>query len=548
MSLRVIAGISPALLFEDPIETLRSATFDETMAVLSRADAALAAGHYVAGYVTYEWRAVLGVFCEPRTIVLNGAREAFALGPLAPRIGMDAYRDALNEIARAIRDGDVYQVNYTVPFDASFRGDPLAAYAHLASTNETAYNVYVEDGDVAILSLSPELFLRFAGDRIETKPMKGTAALDRVDELDDPKNHAEHVMIVDLLRNDLHRICDDVRVEQLFEIERYPTFATMTSTIAGTLRAQTSLPEIFRAAFPCGSITGAPKRAAIQQIARLEPFPRDVYTGTAGYLGPRRNGWWNVAIRTLSVERARGRARYNTGGGIVADSRTPDEWDELLLKTLALRSAIEPFAFWESLRGGPAPGNIAAHLDRLAATAEYFAIPFDRGQALRTIAAAVATPYPSFVRLRLSLGGALAVTHEPLPPTPEPVRICLAEARVRSNDFMLGYKSSWRPAHDAAAREAAKAGCFDAILRNERGELTEGSRTTIFVQMGNMLYTPPLSCGLLPGILRQELVNAGRAVERVLFAEDLATADAIYVGNSVRGLLQIDLVGEPISA
>jgi para-aminobenzoate synthetase/4-amino-4-deoxychorismate lyase len=352
-------------------------------------------------------------------------------------------------------------------------------------------------------------------------------------------------MIVDLLRNDLHRLCDDVRVERLFEIERYPTFATMTSTIAGRVRAATPLADVFAAMFPCGSITGAPKRAAMEQIAAVEPHARGPYTGTVGYLGPGRAGWWNVAIRSLRVDRSRQRATYNAGGGIVADSLAADEWNEVMLKTRSLRPAIEPFRFWESFRGGPHPSDIAAHLARLERTARRFGVPFDRDDAARRIAAAAATQTPSFVRVRLTLDGDLAIDCEPLAPTPSPVRLCLATARVDSSDPMLAVKSSWRPAHALAAGQAAERRCFDALLQNERDELTEGSRTTIFVQSGNTLSTPPLACGVLPGILRAELVQSGRAVERVLHLEDLRDADAFYVGNSARGLLQADLIGEP---
>jgi para-aminobenzoate synthetase/4-amino-4-deoxychorismate lyase len=351
-------------------------------------------------------------------------------------------------------------------------------------------------------------------------------------------------MIVDLLRNDLHRICTEVTVDQLFTIERYPTFATMTSTISGTLPAGTPLAEIVRATFPCGSVTGAPKRAAMAHIARFEPGTRELYTGSIGYLTPQRTGWWNVAIRTLQIDRTSGLGRLDAGGGIVSDSVAADEWNEVLLKTAFVRPAIAPFACLETLRCGPDPSPASAHLGRLRATAERFCIPFDDRRLREQIEVLNASEDASLVRIRLALDGNASLTAEPLESTGDSVRICIAESRVRSGDAMLAYKTSWRPAHDAAAETAGRSECFDALLRNERDELTEGSRTNLFVRLGGVLYTPPPCCGVLPGILRGELVSSGRAVERVLHESDLRQADEIFVGNSARGLLQAHLVSE----
>jgi para-aminobenzoate synthetase/4-amino-4-deoxychorismate lyase len=550
MSLRVAAGISPVLLFEDPVDVWAPSTMEGAFDALARAQQALNDGYWIAGALSYEFGAlmhgvgsrstqpllVLGAFREPVETAATASSEAFTLTAPLPRVSGAAYEGAIAAILERIRDGEVYQVNHTVPFDAGFEGDPYALYRRLAERAAAKYCAYVEFDGRALVSISPELFLRFEGKRIATKPMKGTASLERVQDLHDEKNRAEHLMIVDLLRNDLHRICRDVRVDRLFEVERYPTFATMTSTISGELREGASLTEIFGATFPCGSVTGAPKRAAMQHIAALETHPRGFYTGSIGFLSPQRRGWWNVPIRTLQIEKDAGMARYDAGGGIVIDSDARAEWSEILLKSRFLRPACEDFSIWESFRGGTNPGDVEAHLRRLEKSATAFGIAVDFGALRAQIEAINQTRSPLFVRVR-AYADRVDVAAEPLGTTPAPVDLCMSRHRVDSADPLLRHKTAWRPVHTRAAQEARERGCFDAVLCNERGEITEGSRTNIFIRRGNTLYTPPLESGVLPGILRERLVSEGQAMERVLTQRDLENADAVYAGNSARGLL-----------
>ncbi len=524
---------------------MRAASPDEAWNALDAAGAALSAGYYIAGFLSYELGATsLGVYDAPKTIDLDSGSREFRMTPPVPRIARSEYDEAIGAIRSAIRDGEVYQVNYTLPFDFSFSGEPFDAYCLLAKQSEARYCAYVEDGDRALLSFSPELFLQFDGARLVTKPMKGTAPPAAAAELENAKNRAEHVMIVDLLRNDLHKICADVSVDELFSVERYPTFATMTSTISGTLAPERSLSEIFRATFPCGSVTGAPKRAAMAHIARFEPQTREVYTGSIGYLTPERRGWWNVAIRTLQIDRAQGAGRLDAGGGIVSDSQAAEEWNEVALKTAFLKPALETFACVETLRCGPRPSDVSAHLERLRATAEHFAITFDETELRRKLEEINARGLPTLVRIRLLLDGTAEVATEPLRERPDRIAIRVSDERVWSGDAMLKYKTSWRPAHDAAAECAQRSGCFDALLQNERDELTEGSRTNLFVRIGGTLYTPPLGSGVLPGVLRHAMVSHGDAVERVMYENDLRSADEVFVGNSARGLLKAELVSD----
>jgi para-aminobenzoate synthetase/4-amino-4-deoxychorismate lyase len=524
---------------------------------LEAADRALEAGYSIAGFFSYEFGAscagvaertsedpllTLGVYDAPQTITLPEPPASSAMTPPVPRVSRSQYDSSVSAIRDAIRDGEVYQVNYTLPFDFAFAGEALDLYTRLAGASEARYCAYVEDGDRALLSFSPELFLGFGGGRVATKPMKGTALPGDDEALSSAKNRAEHVMIVDLLRNDLHRICSDVTVDELFTIERYPTFSTMTSTISGALEPGTSLARIFRAAFPCGSVTGAPKRAAMQYIAAIETEPRGAYTGSIGYLTPQRSGWWNVAIRTMQVDRGRGRGRFDAGGGIVSDSNAEDEWREVMLKTAFLRSATGSFACLETLRCGPGASDAQAHLSRLEKTARHFGIAFDREALRARIEELNAAREPQIVRIRVTTRGVDVLT-EPLA-APDTVALCLAEARVDSSDPLLRYKTSWRPAHDAAAESARKVGCFDALLQNERGELTEGSRTNLFVRLNGKLYTPPLECGVLPGVLRARLLAGGECAERAIHVNDLHDAEEIFAGNSARGLLKAQFVEE----
>lgn len=484
--------------------------------------------------------AAIGIFDIPVRLA-TFETQPFALSPLLHTVSRDAYREAIAKIRRAIYDGDVYQVNYTVPFRVAIDGDPFSCWLALAQRTQARYQVYLEDGERRVLSWSPELFLAFDGARLTTRPMKGTSPPDDPAPLRDAKNRAEHIMIVDLLRNDLHRVCDNVHVEALCTIERYPTFATMTSTIEGRVRDGITLHEIFEAAFPCGSVTGAPKRAAMETIAALEDHPRGAYCGAIGYLSPQRRGWWNVAIRTAQFDRTIG--RFDAGGGIVSDSLANDEWNEIAIKSAFLRTA-ERFELWETFAGEASHEVIRAHMARLSDAAERLDIRIDF-DALQRHVASVLQPN-ELVRVRVALDGASTVRTEPLIRQEAIVDVRISSALVDSGDPWLRIKSSWRPAHRVAWKEAVENRCFDALLRNERGEVTEGSRTNVFARFGGVLTTPPLTSGLLPGILRSQLLAEGRVVERVLSVDDLRAADAIYVGNSARGLLQARLQEEAL--
>lgn len=554
MTLRVVCGVEPSLEFREPLETVRAYRIEDALQALEWAESTLERGRWIAGYLSYEFGALL-CGAPPRAtnapLLSLGAYRAPSdfgqssgagthVSPLASSVDRSQYERSIASILHAIYDGEVYQVNYTMPFAFSVSGDPQALWESTARTTNARYQAFVEDEERRILSWSPELFLEFDGDRLVTKPMKGTSHPGAADALFSEKNLAEHVMIVDLLRNDLNRIASDVTVERLRTLETYPTFLTMTSTISGLLDRSVSFGDVVRAMFPCGSITGAPKRAAVARIAALEDRARGAYCGSIGFLSPDRRGWWNVAIRTAQLTGSAG--VYNAGGGIVSGSDAAGEWDEVRLKTAFLRERSAAPELWETFASDAPPDVVAAHLARLFASAEAFGIALDREVIEREIRNAPDTDVPQLVRLRVRSRTSYDIVRDELAPQDLPVRICFSGERVTSRDELLRHKTAWRPAHERAAAFAAVHDCFDALLANERGELTEGSRTNFFAEIEGTLYTPPLQCGLLPGILRSRIVSEGRARERVLTASDMASARAIYLGNSARGLLPARLV------
>lgn len=556
-ALRVTLGATQSLHFENPLATFVAYTASDARRALMAAHDARMSGAYIAGYLAYDLGEafadmplrtkapllVLGAFDAPQTAPPETASPQAPLAGLLASVSPARYAQIVRAILASIYDGNVYQVNFTLPFWGRSEGNPYDLWRELARTTQARYQAYVEYDGRAILSWSPELFLEFDGTSVLARPMKGTAPLDRIVELHSSKNRAEHIMIVDLLRNDLHRICTDATVERLFEVERYPTFATMVSSIRGRLRADTSLLDIVLATFPCGSITGAPKRAAMRAIAQLEEHPRDAYCGSIGYLSPANVGWWNVAIRTAQMDLHTGAMRFDAGGGIVADSDPQDEWAEMHLKARFLRDRCGDIELWETLASDADASTVEAHIERLRCTAERFAVPLQREAVLDAIASAQSRER-HLLRLRVGRDGNVRTISAPLQPQAGSVPICIARARVRSDDPFLAWKTSQRPAHEVAFEEARLRNCFDALVRNERGELTEGSRTTLFVRIEDRLWTPPLTSGLLPGILRSNLIHRGQAQERVLTTDDLLSAQALYVGNSARGLLAAHLLEE----
>lgn len=476
-------------------------------------------------------------------LVANGAGEGAGIGDLAPAVDESGYKLAVERIKRFIADGDCYQVNYTFPIEFSWFGSPLAVYAHLRKRQPVRYGGFVGSAQGGIVSLSPELFLERHDERLLTRPMKGTAARSMPSEVlrDSVKDRAENLMIVDLLRNDLGRLAEpgSVSVDRLFGIEDYPTVWQMVSEVSARIGRQ-SFEAVLRALFPCGSITGAPKIRAMQIIGELEGSPRGLYTGALGYLAPNGDFRLNVAIRTLELA-SDYRGKMGVGSGIVADSLPDAEWRECLLKSEFLRKVDPALKLIETLRreNGVYP-MWTGHLARLRRSADWFGFPLDEQRLCRELGRQ-ASQGVWRVRLTLDRAGEIDIQSVELADTPPAMRLAeLAEARIDSGDPLRRHKTTARHLYDAALRGLpSDSPVFDLIFTNERGEVVEGARSNVFVERDGLLLTPPLASGALPGVLRAELLAAGRAREAVLYPDDLR--DDFFLGNALRGLIPVRL-------
>ena len=567
------------LLLEAPVERIVCTGQSELEQVFARIGMARRAGHWVALAAHYEF----GQWLEPAAAPKSGAlltawvfsqarrlqpeqttgwiearisaldqhARLPALGEVRAELDRGAYLAAVERIQTLIGDGDCYQVNFTFPLTGRCLGHPLALYAALRERQPVQYGAYLQHADGSIVSRSPELFVERRGQRLICRPMKGTAPreADPQAALGTDKNRAENVMIVDLIRNDLGRLAPPggVRVDSLFDIEAYPSLWQMTSTVSAE-PVEADLLSIFRALFPCGSVTGAPKIRAMQIIDELETAPRGLYCGALGWIAPDGDFRFSVPIRTLEIE-ADGRFRCGIGSGIVADSEPAAEWEECLLKGRFLTGLTPPFGLIETLRceaGSATPyPRLQRHLARLANSAATLGLRCDI-EAVREALLRHAATLSGLHRVRLELqpDGAFTISGGPLTDLAGPVTVTLAAQRVSSSDALLHHKTTARAVYDAASREAEAAGLFDLIFLNERSEVAEGARSTVFVDSGDgLLRTPPLTCGALDGVLRRELLESGRAREAVIDLEMLHSAAALYVGNALRGLLPAVLRG-----
>jgi para-aminobenzoate synthetase/4-amino-4-deoxychorismate lyase len=572
-------------LFERPMDVVRCERPEEVEAALVRLAAAAAEGLYCAGYLSYELGYLMepalapllpvdrsqpllwfGLFDTPRELDpaaagrwLEARRSGgYQLQDLHWSLSQEAYLAAARRVKEYISAGDVYQINLTLKGLFDFTGDPVAFYQALRRRQRVAHGALVVAPDFQVLSLSPELFLRVEDGRAEARPMKGTAARGASPEEDaalgewlcsDLKSRAENLMIVDLLRNDLGRVAEigSVEVTDLFTVESYPTLHQMTSGITAKLRADVGLPEIARGLFPCGSITGAPKVRAMEIIRELEPAARGVYTGAIGMLAPGGDALFNVAIRTVFLD-GRGGGQLGVGSGIVQDSDLLVEWEECLLKARFLTDERLPFQLIETLRWEGDRGYylMDRHLDRLTGSAAYFGYPCDAKavrEQLSREAERFAADSAMRVRLLLDEDGAIALESRPMdiPEADHVLTFLISGERVQSGDPFTYHKTTRRDLYDREFERHRKAtGCGEVVFLNERDEVTEGSRTNLFIERDGALLTPPVHCGLLAGTLRRDMIeNSSLTVEeRVLTLADLETAERIYLGNSVRGLMQ----------
>ncbi len=557
-------GLPPWLEFVHPQRILCTRRVEDVLGVLTEAERARQEGSWVAGFVTYEAAPAFdraftahapgplpllwfGVYAEP--VPANPPDDIPARPGLAlePDLDAVAYARHLASIKDAIARGETYQVNFTLRLHGPAALEPEDAFAHLYHAQPGGYAACFIHRDFSICSASPELFFLQSGDRVTCRPMKGTAPRGSSwtdDELrgltlqQSSKERAENVMIVDMVRNDLGRLAPAGSVEtpRLFEVQRLPTLWQMTSTV--TARTEAGLPGIFSALFPCASITGAPKIRTMEIIQRLERGPRGIYTGALGFAGPGRKAQFNVAIRTLLIDPIRQTAEYGVGSGVVWDSRPEREYEECLSKAWVLGPRARRFDLLATLAWRPETGFVLLHrhLRRLERAARYFGFSFSAAGITQALQEAV--PHfnrePCRVRLLVDLAGQPTIAHGPLPPAlSHPWRVALASQPVSSADCFLHFKTTHRAVYERA--QASRPDMDDVILWNERGEITESCLANLALCRNGQWITPPVSCGLLDGIMREELLAQGILQEEVIHQDDLARAEGLALLNSLRG-------------
>jgi para-aminobenzoate synthetase/4-amino-4-deoxychorismate lyase len=562
--------------FSGHIETLQALEPEEVVPLLDRVEAAAAAGLHAVGFISYEAASALNPDL-PASLALEGLplawfgifRERFesagelkdsepALSPdLKEDLDSGCYLDAVGRIREYISRGDTYQVNYTFRMSGTFGGDPLLLYRQLASGQGASFNAFIDTGRFAVISASPELFFSLKDRVIRTRPMKGTAGRGRWPEEDalkirnlkeSEKERAENLMIVDLLRNDLGVVAEtgSVKVESLFEVETYPTLHQMTSTVSAVVREGAGLTDILTALFPCGSVTGAPKRRSMEIIRELEPGPRGVYCGAVGYVAPGGEALFSVAIRTLLYDRETQQLSLGIGSGITTDSAAPDEYRECINKAAFISRKRGDFRLIESLRlENGIFLLLERHLERLGNSARYFGFSLDEKRvkaALEKLAEGKKGVYK--VRLLLAGNGEYELSSEPLLLPDGPLKFAISDQRVDSSDIFLFHKTICRDLLDSA--RAGRPDVDEVVFLNERGELTEGSYHSLVLRIDGKMKTPKLESGLLPGVMRQELLARGEVSEETLFPSDLLKAEEIWLINSVRGMRRAMFVeGEP---
>jgi para-aminobenzoate synthetase/4-amino-4-deoxychorismate lyase len=490
--------------------------------------------------------AAFAIFDAPSEPDEETAKAVFHCSRWRSDMAPAVFSEKVEGIREGIAAGAYYQVNLTTRLRAKFEGEPRAFFDSLCEAQPGAYALFLDFGEWRIASVSPELFFAWnpATAEIVTRPMKGTAPLCKsaAGLRASAKDRAENLMIVDLLRNDMARVAcqGSVRVPELFTIENFATVRQMTSTIVGKTLPGMNLAKIFAALFPCGSITGAPKIAAMQAIAALESSPRGAYCGALGVVEPGGAALFSVGIRTVTI--AGGEAECGVGSGITWDSNPAEEHQECQIKRRFLLRASAAFDLLESIKlEDGVYWLLGRHCERLKRSAEHFGFPFDIADVNRMLqATAERNPTGAYaVRLLLSRRGNIAIETRPLPVTAAHPLVALAGAAISSDDEYLHHKTTHRAVYEAHAPEIAD--IFDTLLFNERGEITEFTRGNVAVELNGRLITPPQSSGLLPGTLRAEMLAEGKLIERVLRRGDLDRASAIWFLNSLRGMVRVRL-------
>lgn len=540
-------------LFKKPLRILKAFNNEEFLTAFREIEE-LSKKYYLAGYIRYEAKEVfLGkkITSDYPLLYFEVFEDFKEFSPhvadlcrlkSSSAITFEQYKSDLEKIKEEIANGNTYEVNYTYDRHVDCEADEFELFNFLLKKQATPYNAFIKNDIETIFSFSPELFFELKNGHILTKPMKGTVprGIDEVQDKknvdflkNDIKNRAENVMIVDLLRNDLGRIAKtgSVKVSKLFEIETHKTLHQMTSQIEADLLDGTTLFEVFKAIFPCGSITGAPKISTMKIIDRLEKGSREVYCGAIGLISPKKTVF-SVPIRILQKKSDEKTYRYRVGGAIVWNSDIKEEWEETLTKSKILE---EDFKLIETIKVECGkPFLWAEHLGRLKNSAKHFGFNFN--PELETLK----PTQDGMLRILLSKDGSYSLEYKKLVRS-EVCKVEISPKKVDSRKAFLYHKTTYRPYYEESFKKIVDGKIYDELFFNEKGELTEGARSNVLLTINGKLYTPPVKCGLLNGVLRQNLLDRGICTEKILYKEDLLLAENVYCINSVRGIRRVVL-------
>jgi para-aminobenzoate synthetase/4-amino-4-deoxychorismate lyase len=566
-----LTGVPQWLIFRNPVASISSSRIEDVMQCLQEVEAQTARGLHAAGFISYEASPAMdpamvthaprgvpliwfGLYDRREILTLSYSHtKALELDAWRPSVSLSDYRECIEQAKQRIRNGDTYQVNYTLRLRSDFDGDPWALFLELYKAQRSSYSAYINLGRYHICSVSPELFFSLNQGELTCKPMKGTAkrgntmAEDGESEqwlISSPKNRAENVMIVDMIRNDMGRIAEtgSVRVERLFAVEKYPTVLQMTSTV--TSRTSAPISDVFRSMFPCASITGAPKIKTMQIIKQLEPDPRGIYTGSIGYISPGANSQFNVAIRTAVVDTEEKSAEYGVGSGIVWESEADDEYEECQTKARVLFYRDPEFDLLESVLWSPELGFylLEQHLERLQESAAYFQFNLVAQQLEQELQefARSARELRAKIRITVSRCGKVSVKSSPLVSIGQS-KLGVANRAIRPSAFLC-HKTTYRKPYTELLDEqrALQPDLDDLILWNEAGYITESSIANVVVADRGEFFTPASNQCLLPGVFRKCLLQRGIIREKDIRLDELVNSQAVFLINSVRGWMPLD--------
>ncbi len=575
---------SRTFLFSNPIRVISCYKLKDVKSAFSELEEYISKGYYAAGFISYEagfsfeeqlkdldinstfpllW---FGIYKNPTILthkerigLLQNKKFPYAVKNINSNISKEEYVDNIKKIKSFIRKGDTYQVNYTFKYKFDFSGSLCSFYEDLKEKQSVSYSALIKTSEVSILSLSPELFFRKDKDAIEVRPMKGT--IDKGKNLEEDnlnrkilgeslKNRSENVMIVDLLRNDLGRISRSgtVKTKKLFEVEKYETLLQMISIVKSSLKKNVTPYDLFKAIFPSGSVTGAPKISTMKIINSLEKESRGVYTGGIGFFAPNKEAIFNVAIRTILIDNKKNKGEMGVGSGIVYDADPYNEFDECKLKVDFLTKKKNNFKLIETILHHPKKGYflLKFHLDRLLSSAEYFNFKCDKKyilKKLKKLETHFKSGFSYKVRLLLDRAGKIDLGFSKINMNGKLAKVRFSTKKTSKEDLFLYNKTTNRDLYDEEHKKWSKRGYFDIIFTNKENQITEGAISNIIIKKNGYFYTPSVECGLLNGVFRRSLLKNGKFPirERVLYKGDIEKADEIYMVNSVRGMVKVKL-------